>query len=184
MPVLIAFLRAVNVGGNAIIKMAALKELFDELGFKDARTLLQSGNVVFRARATPDAAAKKIAAAIRKTFALDIDVTVRSAEELRKTAAANPFPAAARDDPSHLVVTFLLSEPSAAAIKSLKDSKFALEKFEVRGKHTYTHYAKGIGTSKLTPALIEKTLQTRGTGRNWNTVTKLIAVADEMEAAP
>jgi len=181
MAVLIAFLRAVNVGGTGIIKMAALKQMFDELGFKDARTLLQSGNVVFRARATPDAAAKKIAAAIKKAFGFNIDVMVRSADELRQAAAENPYPEAARDDPSHLVVTFLASAPTTAPIKALKASKFAIEEFDVRGKHAYTNYADGIGTSKFTPALVEKGLQTRGTGRNWNTVTKLIAIADELE---
>jgi len=179
MAVLIAFLRAVNVGGNAMIKMAALKDMFDELGYRDARTLLQSGNVIFRAATTPDAAAKRIGAAIRKTFALDVDVVVRSAEELRKAAAANPFPAASRQDPSRLLVTFLATAPTAAAIKALSSSKFAVEKFKVLGREMYTHYAGGIAKSKLSPAIVDKTLGTRGTARNWNTVTKLIAIADE-----
>lgn len=181
MPVQIAFLRGINVGGNTLIKMAALKEMFEAVGFKDAQTLLQSGNVVFTTKATPEAVAKKISAAIRRTFGVNVEVMVRTADDLRKVAKANPFAVAARDDPGHLVVTFLTSEPSAEAVKLLYAHKNATEKFEVRGPHMYAHYPSGIGTSKFNPSLIERTLKVGGTGRNWNTVTKLIALADQLE---
>jgi uncharacterized protein (DUF1697 family) len=182
MPVFVALLRAVNVGGTGIVPMAALKELFDKQGFKDARTLLQSGNVVFRAaRATPAALAKKLEAAIRKRFGHDVRVIVRTPDELRDVVARDPFPVAARDDPSHLLVTFLAEAPTAAAAKALGQWKHATEPHKVVGRELYIHYKSGVGTSKFAGATIEKLLATAGTARNWNTINKLIALADDLE---
>ncbi len=181
MPVSIAFLRGVNVGGNKMISMAALKELFDDLGFKNARTLLQSGNVVFSAKpATNAALAAKIAAAIRKRFGSDVEVVIRTPDELRKAVARNPFSAAARDDPSHLLIVFLTQAPTAAA-KAMAAAKFKDERFQLSGTELFAHYGAGIGHSKVPSNFIEKTLAVPGTARNWNTVTKLIAIAAALE---
>lgn len=182
MPVFIAFLRGINVGGNKMIPMAALKELFDDLGFKNVRTLLQSGNVVFSAKAATNAAlAAKIAAAIRKRFGSDVEVVIRTSEELRKAVARNPFPAAAQDDPSHLLIVFLAQAPSSAAGKAIAAAKFKDERFRLEGTELFAHYGAGIGHSKVPSNFIEKTLGVSGTARNWNTVTKLIALATALK---
>ena len=184
MPVFIALLRAVNVGGTGILSMAALRELFHAEGYKDTRTLLQSGNVVFRAgRATPAALAEKIEAAIATRFATNARVIVRTPGELRSVVARNPFPAAARDDPSRLLVTFLAQAPAAAAVKALAQWKHATEPHKVDGRELYIHYKHGAGTSKFAGPTIEKTLATHGTARNWNTITKLVALAQQLESA-
>jgi len=178
----VAFLRAVNVGGNTIVPMAALRDLFGELGFNNARTLLQSGNVVFDAgRASPATVAKKIEGALAKRFAKDIRVILRTPDALRGVVARNPFPAAARDDPGHLLVTFLAEAPAAAAVKALAGWKHATEPHKVDGRELYTHYRSGAGTSKFAGPTIEKTLGTTGTARNWNTINKLIALAGEIK---
>jgi uncharacterized protein (DUF1697 family) len=182
MPVFVALLRAVNVGGTGIVPMAALKELLDKEGYKDARTLLQSGNVVFRAgRSTSAALAKKLEAAIAKRFGLDVRVIVRTPNELRDVVARNPFPAAARDDPSHLLVIFLADAPTTAAAKALSQWKHASEPHKVDRRELYIHYKSGVGTSKFAGAAIEKLLATAGTARNWNTINKLVALADDLE---
>jgi uncharacterized protein (DUF1697 family) len=180
MPVFVAFLRGINVGGNAMIPMAGLKALFDKLGFKNTRTLLQSGNVVFAApRATPAALAKKIAAAVAKAYKKDIFIAVRTPDELKSVLAHNPFPDAARDDPSHLLLMLLEAKPADAAAKAFAAAmtKFTAERARLVGGDLFIHYPAGIGTSKLTNTLIEKTLGVQGTARNWNTVTKAIALA-------
>ena len=183
MPVFISFLRAINVGGNNMIPMAELKVLFGDLGMKNTRTLLQSGNVVFEAKPAPRATlAKKIADAIRKRFKADIEVVVRTAAQLRDAVAKNPFPDAARDDPSHLLIAFVAGTPIPTAAKAFATAKFAAERFHLDGE-LYAHYGAGIGTSKVPGTFVEKTLGTRATARNWNTVTKLIAIADELEGS-
>ena len=183
MPQVVALLRAVNVGGNAIVPMAALRDLFDELGFTNVRTLLQSGNVVFDAgRAAPAALCKKIEAAIHKRFGHDVRVVVRTPEDLRDVVTRNPFPAAARDDPSRLLVTFLAEAPAAAAVKALAGWKHATEPHKVDGRELYIHYRNGAGTSKFAGPTIEKTLGTTGTARNWNTINKLIALAADLKS--
>jgi uncharacterized protein (DUF1697 family) len=184
--VFIAFLRGVNVGGRGMIAMAELKTLLAKEGFADVRTLLQSGNVVFKAADTPaEALEKKIAAAIAKRFGADIKVMVRTPAELKKTAARNPYPNAARDDPGHLLIAFLAEKPAAPAAKAMMAlaPKFPNEPFKLDGREFFVHYARDIGNSKFTNVIIEKTLAVPATARNWNTVTKLIALADETAAA-
>lgn len=182
----IAFLRGINVGGKGMIPMADLKTMFAKEGFLDTRTLLQSGNVVFKTKtaSTPDVLEKKIAAAIAKRFAADIKIMVRTPYELKKIVARNPFPDAARDDPSHLIIDFLSDKPAPAAAKAMAalSPKFPNEPFALDGREFFVHYSKDIGHSKFTNTIIDKTLGVSGTARNWNTVTKLIALADEMAA--
>jgi uncharacterized protein (DUF1697 family) len=183
MPVFIALLRGVNVGGNGMIPMAQLRELCESLGYKDPRTLLQSGNLILRTgRTTPAALSKKLEAAIRKRFAAEIRVIVRTPEDLRDVVERNPFPKAAKDDPGHLLVTFLGDAPTKDAAKALAQWKHATEPHKVDGRELYTHYASGVGTSKFVGPVIERTLATPGTARNWNTINKLIALAGEMES--
>jgi len=179
MPIQIALLRGINVGGKAMVAMAELRELFAELGFADARTLLQSGNVVFEASSAPSSAAleHKLEAAAAKRFGRPIDFFVRGAKEWGGVIANNPFPAEAKRDPAHLVLMALKDAPSAAAVKALKAAIKGRETVHAAGRQAYIAYPDGIGTSKLTNALIEKTLVTRGTGRNWNTVLKLAEMA-------
>jgi|SRR5215813_758027 len=180
MPTQIALLRGVNVGGKAMVAMAELRELFAELGFADARTLLQSGNVVFEAPSaqTPAALEQKLEAAAAKRFDRPIDFFVRSAKDWAGVIAKNPFPAEAQRDPAHLVLMALKAAPSAAAVKALKAAIKGRETVNAAGRHAYIVYPDGIGRSKLTNALIERTLGTRGTGRNWNTALKLAEMVE------
>jgi len=178
----VALLRAINVGGNTVIQMAALRNLFAELGLKNARTRLQSGNVVFTAgRASPAAASKKIETALAERFGKDIRVIVRTPEELANVTGRNPFPDAAREEPGRLLVFFLAGKPTDAAAKALNQLKPANERFRLDGTELFVHYEQGAGTSKFTGALIERTLGVQGTARNWNTINKLIALAREIK---
>ena len=167
----VALLRGVNVGGNNRAPAAELKAMAADLGFGRARTLLASGNLVFDGGDADGAALEaRLEAAVRGRLGIEVDVLVRTGGELAAIIDGNPFPEAAEDDPSHLVVMFLKAAPDAGTAKALEAAPGAgPEQVRVRGREIYVVYPEGIGTSKLV-------LKARGTARNWNTVTKLLAM--------
>jgi uncharacterized protein (DUF1697 family) len=174
----IALLRAVNVGGRSVA-MAELRTMLAELGCGNPRTLLQSGNAVFalKLRTSPAAVEAKLEAEALRRFGMTVAFMLRSAAEWDAIIARNPFPAAAKNDPAHLLLMALKGAPSAAAIKALRDGYNGPETIHVSGHDAYLIYPEGIGRSKLTNALIERRLGVAGTARNWNTVLKLAALA-------
>jgi uncharacterized protein (DUF1697 family) len=174
----IALLRAVNLAGKNQVSMADLRTLAQKLGFEEARTLLQSGNLVFASKPTGKSLEATLEAAAKKRLAVETDFFVRTAAEWKKLIAANPFPAEAKRDPGHLVLMCLKEAPAAGALAELRAAIKGREQVELDGRQAYLVYPDGIGRSKLTVALVEKKLGTRGTGRNWNTVLKLAALTD------
>jgi uncharacterized protein (DUF1697 family) len=181
MPAYVAFLRGINVGGNKTIPMAKLKALFDALGFANTKTLLNSGNIVFasdekdRAKLT-----KTIEAAIEKAFGFRPATMLRDAAALKKIVEKNPFPKMAKDDPSHLVVMLFSARPDKDAAKRLAAAYQGIEEIRLVGEEAYITYPSGIGKSKLTNVLLEKHVGVSGTARNWNTLTKLLEMAEAM----
>jgi uncharacterized protein (DUF1697 family) len=172
----VALLRGVNVGGHGKAPMADLRMMLADLGFEDPRSLLQSGNLIFRSEATGDALETLLEREAKARLGLSIDVLVRTAAEWAKIVAANPHAAIAKDDPGHLLVMALKSKPDVAGLKELRAWIPGRETIEAVGHELYLTYPAGVGTSKLTGAVIERRLKTRGTARNWNTVTKLAAL--------
>jgi uncharacterized protein (DUF1697 family) len=177
MTIHIALLRAVNVGGRGAVAMAALRSFATELGLEDARTLLQSGNLVFRSGAKPDALERLLEAEAMRRLDLRTEFFVRTAKEWAAIVEANPFPDEAQRDPGHLVLMVLKNAPAADAVKALQAAIKGPEIVRTEGRQAYITYPDGIGRSKLTHTIIEKKLGTRGTGRNWNTVMKLRELA-------
>jgi len=106
-----------------------------------------------------------------------IDFFVRTREEWKAVIAHNPFPEAAERDPAHLLVMFLKDAPDGEHVKALQGAITGPEVVRAQGRHLYAVYPVDIGHSRLTSTLIERKLGTRGTGRNWNTVLKLGALA-------
>ncbi|HEV2737817.1 MAG TPA: DUF1697 domain-containing protein [Candidatus Elarobacter sp.] len=179
MSVWIALIRGINVGGHVMVAMADLRAFFGALGFRDARTLLQSGNVVFSGTAQTDAELEvRLEKEAAKRLGLRTSFLVRSAAEWADVVARNPFPNEAQRDPSRLHVMFLKSAPAAPAVEALQAAVTGPEVVRAGARHLYITYPDGAGRSKLTGALIEKKLGTTGTARNWNTVLKLAALAE------
>jgi uncharacterized protein (DUF1697 family) len=176
----VALIRGINVGGHKAVAMSDLRDLLAGLGFDDARSLLQSGNLVFRCAAQTDGSLERLLEAqAEKRLGLHADFFIRSAKEWREVVARNPFRKEAERDPSHLVVMFLKDMPNAKDVKAVNAAIVGPEIVRAGGRHLYIVYPDGIGKSRLTNALIEKRLGIRGTARNWNTVLKLNALAGE-----
>ena len=174
----IALLRAVNLGGPTQVDLAELRGRVERLGFTEVRSVLQSGNLVFRGRAEPrPTLERRLEAALAEGGGRSTEFFVRTTEEWDRIGAENPFPNEARTDPAHLVVTLLKSAPPAGAWRELDGAIVGRERVRGTGDRAYIVYPDGIGRSKLTAALIERRLGTRGTSRNWNTVERLRAVA-------
>ena len=179
MPAVVALLRAVNVGGANRLAMPAVRAVLERDGFTDVQTLLQSGNVVCRSRLrTSPALERRIGQLLREQCKVDVDVVVRTASEWRAIVSGNPFRVETERDPAHVVVMALGSSVRAEAVARLQASIKGRERFVADGRHAYIVYPDGIGTSRLTAAVIERVLGTRGTARNWNTVLKLQQLLD------
>ena len=173
----VALLRAVNLGAYNKVSMADLRKLLGRLGFEDVRSLLQSGNLVFRSvRQSAASLEVRLAAETGRALGVHTDYVVRTAREWRALIAADPFPDDARRDPSRLIVMCCKSAAGSDPVKALEAALSGPERVAVRGKQAYIVYPEGIGHSRVTTALLERVLDTRGTGRNWNTVQKLAAL--------
>jgi uncharacterized protein (DUF1697 family) len=174
----ICFLRGVNVGGNKLLKMAELKVLFDSLKLRDAKTYLQSGNVVFRSDETDRAVlTRRIEDGIRKKSGMEVKIILRTTDELRKVIAANPLAPETRN-PSGLVVAFL-GGPIGDTAKSLLTSlKIPSEELYFGKQELYLYFVESMARSKLAAALTEKKLGVNVTARNWNTVNALLKMGE------
>ncbi|MBI3678347.1 MAG: DUF1697 domain-containing protein [Proteobacteria bacterium] len=179
MTIYVALLRGVNVGGHKKVAAAELRDLATSLKYRNAATLLNSGNIVFEgpAKATT-AIERQFEAAAAKTLGLATDFFVRTAAEWHALAKANPLLKEAKDDPSHLLLWVLKEPATPVGLKALQAAIKGRESFRSGKSALYIAFPDGIGLSKLTPAVIDRALGTRGTGRNWNTVLKLCAMME------
>jgi uncharacterized protein (DUF1697 family) len=186
MPVLISMLRGVNVGGHNKIKMDALRSLYESLKFTGCQTYVQSGNLVFATRERDsdlNCLAARLQSAIARKFGFSPDVILRTSAELRAAVAKNPFAKHAGLDSSKLLVAFLASDPGVQARANLSTIKIAPEEAISAGRELYIYFPNGIGRAKLSWPAIERALKVPFTGRNWNTVTRLLEMAEKLEAA-
>jgi uncharacterized protein (DUF1697 family) len=172
----IALLRGVNVGGRGKVSMAELKAMLGELGLGEPRSLLNSGNLMFRDTGrTPAELETFLHAEIAKRFTLNTELFVRTPADWAKLVAENPFEDFAKSDPGRYVVWLMKTAPQAAAVEALRAANPGTETIEARGRRLYITFPDGQGDSKLALTLLDKHMP-RGTGRNWNTVLKLDAM--------
>ena len=173
----IALLRGVNLGGNKKVPMAELKRLVEGLGFTDVRTLLNSGNVVFTARAS---AVRTAAARIQQTLldqlGVSSKVTVLTAEELGAILDENPI-AGLCDNPSRMLIAVFAEEGARAKAEALAKQAWAPEVMSVGTRAAYLWCVNGISAGQLGFA-VDKALKTGVTARNLGTMTKLRGLAD------
>ena len=166
---MVALLRAVNVGGRKL-PMAELRALCARLGWAEVATYIQSGNVVFTATGKPAALEAELENAIEARFGLDVPVVVRTAEQWAKLAAGDPFP---KEPPNRVMLLLSKAPPAEGAEAAIEARAVAGERVRRSGDALWFHYPEGAGTSKLTPALIDRAVGSAATARNRNTVMKL-----------
>lgn len=169
----LALLRGINVGGRNVVSMADLTRLFAEAGCKEVQTYIQSGNVLFSAssrvaKGVPESVSRLIA----EKFDLRVPVIVRSADELRRVVATNPYLERGAD-PATLHLLFLAELPAPSRVASLDPVASPGESFVVRGREVFLHLPNGVARSKLSNAYFDSKLATTTTARNWRTVLAL-----------
>ncbi len=176
----VCLIRGVNVGGNKLLEMDALRVLCESIGLTGAKTYLQSGNVVFRSGLDRAILTKKIEEGIRKTTGFGAKVILRTTAELREVIAANPFTSGQRD-PKAVLVAFLGGSIVDGAKELLLKLKRDSEELHFGKQELYLHLPTGIADSKLSNALTEKKLSVNVTARNWNSVNALLKMAEDIE---
>jgi uncharacterized protein (DUF1697 family) len=168
--------RGLNVGGANLIKMDRLRDLLSKLGFTEIRTYIQSGNIVFTSKKTAAACGAAIERSLARELEKPIGVTIRTAPELAKIIAKNPFAKEKDAVGSRVAIVFSNETPKKANVKTLEAMDFGRDRWAVSGKETYLYCPDGFGRSKLAVAL-ERVLGIRATSRNLNTVRKLLELA-------
>jgi uncharacterized protein (DUF1697 family) len=182
MAVLVALLRAVNVGGTGKLPMQELRAACADAGLRRVSTYIASGNLVFETDKSAAAAKSLIGDLLHDRFGLTKNhALVRTPRQLAQVIAGNPFAAAAAKRPNLLMVNFLDGRPLSAAASALA-AYDGPERLHLAGDHLYVDYAEGVARSKLTPAFLAKALGVPATGRNWNTTNKLLEMAQALEA--
>jgi uncharacterized protein (DUF1697 family) len=174
--IFIALFSGINVGGNRIVKMAELRVFFEELGFGNVATYVQSGNVVFRA-AHGDAATltRQLEAAFEKKWGFHSRIMVRDADSFSRLVEQNPYPDIAAE-PTKLHAYVLEREPTDEEEARLSEKCTGPEKFQIKGDVLYLHAPDGLGRSVFA-GLIGRTLKVPGTARNWRSVQALLEMA-------
>ena len=173
----VALLRGVNLARNRRLDMKALAGLLEELGYEDSRTFLQSGNAVLTSPKSAAQVKRELERRIAADLGLETEVFVRTKAQLAKVVAANPLEQVATN-PSWYQVNFLESKLPAKTARELEDADVAPEQVVVLGREIYAWYPSGMQRTGLAQLLTARKLGVSATARNWNTVTKLLALAD------
>jgi uncharacterized protein (DUF1697 family) len=156
--------------------MKALRQLLDDLGYGDPATFLQSGNAVLTSPKSASQVKRELERRIAADLGLETEIFVRTRAQLAKVVANDPL-AEVVDNPSRYQVSFLQQKLPARAAKELEQAEIAPERVAVLGREIYAWHPNGIQRSPLAKLLSEPKLGASSTARNWNTVTKLLALA-------
>jgi len=180
-PIYVAMLRGVNVGGNPL-KMDWLRKSCEEMGLSNVRTYVQSGNIVFSSVLAPAKLTGILKGRIDGHTRLPVPIALRSASEMERIVNGNPFLGRARVDEAKLHITFLEAKPSKVDSGKLDRLAADRDQYVLAEREVYLHCPINYGETKLSNAAIEKALAVSATTRNWKTVTTLLSMAKE--AAP
>lgn len=177
----IAFLRAINVGGYRKVKMQDLRDMFENMGFENVQTYIQSGNVLFDSgESDPKVLSQSIEKKIESKFGHDVPVMIRTPNDLKKLINENPFDGE-NEDPFKLYITFFLEEPSSDKQKELKNLSSDIEKFDFIDGDLFSLIDKKTDQKvNFSNGYVEKIIGIPGTGRNWRTVNKMVEMASNV----
>jgi uncharacterized protein (DUF1697 family) len=176
MPKYVAFLRAINVGGHTV-KMDYLRELFAGLGFRNVETFIASGNVIFDSTSKSTLTLeRKIESCLREALGYEVTTFIRSTSQLADIAQHKPFADSELNAEGHMLyIGFMAAEPSDAAKRKLLSLATKVDDFHLNGREIYWLCRKNFSESKISGALLAKTLGMPATLRNSTTVKKIAA---------
>jgi uncharacterized protein (DUF1697 family) len=169
------------MAGHFPLKMTDLADMYKGLGFKDAETYIQSGNVIFTSLENLQEAdvTEKIEAAILKQFGYEVPVMVRTLDDLKNILTANPFLSEDRFDPSKMAAILLYEKPTEGQIQKVINISYPPDRFVISGKEIFVYCPNGFGRTKLYTNFFEKKMGVKGTARNWNTITTILSLAEK-----
>jgi uncharacterized protein (DUF1697 family) len=176
----IALLRGINLGSRNRVSMPDLRGWLERDGYANVRTLVQSGNIVMETRKSPATVERELSKLLADELGLELAVVVRTRDELAGVIEGNPLPHAV-EQPRSFQVSFLSEAPAPEVVEALEAGDFAPEEVAVRGREVYAWHPEGIQRSPLSKQLTDRKLGVTATARNWNTITKLLEMADETE---
>ncbi|SRX75927.1 DUF1697 domain-containing protein [Aequorivita antarctica] len=171
----IALLRGINVGGHKKLKMADLKLLFEDLGFQDVVTYIQSGNVVFDAEEGEDLSGK-ISKEIENRFGWELPVLVKTVNEIAIILTDCPFKEEKKVEAYFML---LASPPKEEFMKAVSEISYPNEEFVLSPECVYIYFGNGYGNAKLNNNFFEKKLKVAATTRNYRTLAKLVELAEK-----
>jgi uncharacterized protein (DUF1697 family) len=175
----VALLRGINIGSRKRVAMADLRALLGDLGHTDVATYVQSGNAVFTGKqGDPAKLARQIERRIVRDLGVEAPVVVRTRDELAAVVDANPFPERTAE-PKKLNVSFLSGEPDLKRLDEVGPEEYEPDEFALGDRVIYLWLPNGFQGAKLHDAFWQRAkLGVHATARNWNTVTKLLDLAD------
>ncbi len=174
----ISILRGINVSGKNIIKMEALRNACNSIGFSEVKTYIQSGNIRFKCKKTsPQKLANSLSTLIKKEFKCEVPVLVLELTDMETVLAHNPFLRKHKEDEKNLHVTFLEQTPDKTLVDAISNTNFEPDAFKIMDKVVYLCCPNGYGNTKLSNTFFEKKLKTTATTRNWKTVNELLKLA-------
>ncbi|GAA4587048.1 DUF1697 domain-containing protein [Planotetraspora phitsanulokensis] len=177
----VALLRGININPRSQMAMADLRALLEGLGHTGVSTHLRSGNAVFTGDEEPrERVASAIERRITEELTMEVAVIVRTAGELRAVVEENPLEVR---DPAKFAVVFLAGEPDRRTLEGIDPASYAPEEMRVGRRELYMYFPDGLRRPKL-PPLLEKRSSAVATMRNWNTVTKLLSLAEDRAPPP
>jgi len=181
----ISILRGINVGGKNPVNMNSLQEMYEKLGFKNVKTYIQSGNVVFQSTEMPTEEIERVISdEIFIRFTLSIPVIVRENSALRIILEQNPFLRAKKEDIDGLYITLLATSPVHVSLNGMGNNSFLPDQYVIKGREIYLSCPNGYGKTKLSNNFFESKLKVKATTRNLKTLTELVKLGDVIENSP
>ena len=174
-------LRGINVSGQKMIKMEALRKMFEDLGVVNPQTYIQSGNVIFQfKKGIKTQLEKKIGTKINEVFGFKVPVLVKDIDELKKILKNNLFVSKRKEDLTKLHVTFLSEKPEQSNLDKIKSIQYDADEFILSGTTIYLFCPNGYGRTKLNNNFFENKLKVTATTRNWRTINELLRIAENI----
>lgn len=176
----LSILRGINVSGQKQIKMNDLKNCYEELGFKNVQTYIQSGNVIFQSSSKDrKKLTNEIKEKIFEVYKFNVPVLILDNRKLESVISNNPFDIN-KIDSSKLYLTFLFTQPDNKLIREISEIDPGTEQYKIEGDVIYFYCPDGYGRTKFNNNFFEKKLKVEATTRNWKTSTKLLNMLQNM----